>query len=130
MAAANSKGLNCNEDYYSFVYKAPIFRGDNFDFWKDKLESFFLGFDEDLWEIVLNGYIHPTNEEGMKIKRRDMSELQRKDFQNHHKARTILLGTISFDEYEKIPRKESAHDILESLNVPLKKNFVKKIKLI
>lgn len=115
MAAANSSGLNFNKNYYSFIYKAPIWKGDNFYFWKDKLESYFLGFDEDLWETVLNGYIHPTNKEGMKIGRKDMSELQRKDFQNHHKARAILLGTISLDEYEKIPHKESAHDILESL---------------
>lgn len=112
MAAANSKGL---KDYYSFVYKVPIFKGENFYFWKDELESYFLGFDEDLWEIVINGYIHPTNEDGMKIERRAMSELQRKDFQNHHKARTILLEAISYDDYEKIARKESAHDILESL---------------
>lgn len=115
MAAANFQGLNSYEDYYTFINKAPIFNGENFDFWKDKLESFFLGFDEDLRDTVINGYIHPTNGKGMKIDRRSMSESQKKDFQNHHKARIILLEAISYDEYEKITRRESAHDILKFL---------------
>ena len=80
MAAANSKGL---KDYYSFVYKAPAWKNENFYFWKDKLESYFLGFNEDLLEMILNEYTHPTNEVGSKIGRKDMNELQLKDFQNH-----------------------------------------------
>ena len=112
MAAANSKGL---KDCHSFIYKAPTWNGDNFYFWRDKLESYFLSFDEDIWEMVLNGYTHPTNEEGSKIARKDMNKLQLKYFQNHHKARTILLSIIPYDVYEKLKKRESAYDILESL---------------
>lgn len=112
MAAANSKGL---KDYYSFVYKAPAWKNENVYFWKDKLESYFLGFNEDLLEMILNGYTHPTNEVGSKIGRKYMNELQLKDFQNHHKARTILLDAIPYDVYEKLAKKESAYDLVESL---------------
>ena len=112
MAAANSLGL---KNHYSFIYKAPTWNGDNFYFWRDKLESYFLSFDEDIWEMVLNGYTHPTNEEGSKIARKDMNKLQLKDFQNHHKARTILLDAIPYDVYEKLAKKESAYDLVESL---------------
>ena len=112
MAAANSKGL---KDCYSFISKAPTWNGDNFYFWRDKLESYFLSFDEDIWEVMLNGYTHPTNEEGSKIARKDMNKLQLKDFQNHHKARTILLDAIPYDVYEKLAKKDSAYDLIESL---------------
>ena len=116
MAATNSLGL---KNHYSFIYKAPTWNGDNFYFWRDKLESYFLSFDEDIWEMVLNGYTHPTNEEGSKIARNDMNKLQLKDFQNHHKERTILLSIIPYDVYEKLTKRESAYDILESLKSSL-----------
>ena len=41
--------------------KPPVFDGEDFDYWKDRLESFFLGHDSDLWDIVLDGYTHPTD---------------------------------------------------------------------
>lgn len=126
MAAANLKGL---KDCYSFIYKAPTWEGDNFYFWRDKLESYFLSFDEDIWKIVLNGYTHPTNEEGLKIARKDMNEGQRKDFQNHHRARTILLDVIPYDEYEKITKKESAYDIIESLKNSLEEKSHEEIQV-
>ena len=123
MAAANSKGL---KDYYSFVYKAPAWKNENFYSWKDKLESYFLGFNEDLLEMILNGYTHPTNEVGSKIGRKDMNELQLKDFQNHHKARTILLDAIPYDVYEKLAKKDSAYDLVESLRSLQEEEFYEK----
>lgn len=117
MAAADDSGLNNNafEERDRITIKAPFFDGENFEYWKDKIESFFLGFDENLWDLVFDGYTHPTNDEGKKIDRKSMTELQKKKFQNHHKARTILLNAISYTEYEKITNRESAHDMFESL---------------
>lgn len=123
MAAAYLKGL---KDYYSFIYKAPAWKNDNFYFWRDKMESYFLGFNEDLWEMVIKGYIHPTNDEGLKITRKEMNDSQRRDFQNHHKARTILLDVIPYDVYEKITKKESAYDIVESLRSYLEEESCEK----
>lgn len=126
MAAANSLGL---KNHYSFIYKAPTWNGDNFYFWRDKLESCFLSFDEDIWEVMLNGYTHPTNEEGSKIARKDMNKLQLKDFQNHHIARTILLGIIPYDVYEKLTKRESAYDVLESLKNSLEEKSHEEIRV-
>lgn len=79
----------------------PMFDGETFDYWKDKIESFFLGYNADLWDLVINGYTHPTYDGGKKIDRKSMTEAQKKVFKNHHKARTILLNAISHTKYEK-----------------------------
>src|ERR1044072_9457971 len=46
-----------------------------------------------------------------------MTDVHKKTFKNHHKARTILLNAISYAEYEKITNKETAKSIFDSLQV-------------
>src|ERR1044072_2320621 len=46
-----------------------------------------------------------------------MSEDQKKLFKDHHKARTILLNALSYNEYEKITNKETAKSIFDSLQM-------------
>src|ERR1044072_5719878 len=107
---ANSS--ECKDNTYSA--KPPIFDGEKFDYWKDKIEIFFLGFDVYLWDMVIEGYEHPKDAEGKIVSRSQMTEAHNKKFQNHHKARTILLNTISYAEYEKITNKETAKSIFDS----------------
>src|ERR1044072_628448 len=98
----------------SYSAKPPIFDGERFDYWKDRIKSFFLGFDMELWEYVTDGYVAPVeNEVAIPLSR--MTEDQKKQFRNHHKARTILLNSISYSEYEKITDKETAKSIYDSL---------------
>src|ERR1044072_1763886 len=101
------------DNHYSA--KPPIFDGERFDYWKDRIESFFLGFDVDLCDLVIEGYEHPKDAEGKIVSRSQMTEAQKKKFLNHHKAITILLNTISYAEYEKITNKETAKSIFDSL---------------
>src|ERR1044072_1737511 len=95
----------------TYSAKPPIFDGEKFDYWKDRIERFFLGYDVDLWDIVVEGYEHPTDAEGKTISRSQMTDAQKKTFKDHHKARTILLNAISYAEYEKIADKETAKSI-------------------
>ena len=97
--------------------KPPMFDGENFDYWKDRIESFFLVYDADLWDLVVDGYSHPVDSEGKKVERNSMTEGQKKEFKNHHKARIILLNAISHTEYEKITNRDTAHDMFESLKM-------------
>src|SRR5580765_213999 len=98
----------------SYSAKPPIFYGERFDYWKDRIKSFFLGFDMELWEYVTDGYVAPVdNEVAIPLSR--MNEDQKKQFRNHHKSRTILLNSISYLEYEKITNKETAKSIYDSL---------------
>ena len=50
--------------------------GEDFEYWKDRLESFFLGHDADLWDMVLDGYTHPEDKDGNKIDRKNMDKQQ------------------------------------------------------
>ena len=53
MAGNNSHFSNdTNEDRGRFSGKPPVFDGENFDYWKDRIESFFLAHDADLWDMV------------------------------------------------------------------------------
>src|SRR3954466_15610315 len=97
--------------------RPPVFDGENFEYWKDKLESYFLGLDGDLWDLLLDGYKHPVNATGVKLTRQEMNDDQKKLFRNHHKCRTVLLNAISHAEYEKISNRETAYDIYESLKM-------------
>src|SRR4051812_100946 len=81
---------------------SPVFDGENFEYWKDRLESYFLGLDGDLLDLLVDGYKHPVKASGVKVTRQEMSDDQKKQFKNHHKSRTILLNAISHSEYEKI----------------------------
>ncbi|XP_058768905.1 uncharacterized protein LOC131642702 [Vicia villosa] len=96
--------------------KPLVFDGENFEYWKDRIEISFLGQDPDLWDIVVDGYNHPEDT-GVKIARKNMTDKQKKEFKSHHKARTFLLSAISQAEYEKITNRDTTHDIFESLKM-------------
>ncbi|XP_050897918.1 uncharacterized protein LOC127104807 [Lathyrus oleraceus] len=101
----------------SYNSKPPVFDGENFDYWKDKIEIFFLGYDVDLWDTVTNGYEPPVSDVGIVITKSKMTYDQKRDFKNHHKVRTIMLNDISYNEYEKITNRETAKEILDSLKM-------------
>lgn len=121
--AATSSSTNTNtvsnsyEDRDRITTKPPIFYGENIYYWKDRIESFFLGYDADLWDLVIDGYSHPTNSEGKKVERKSMTEVQKNEFKNHHEARTIMLNAISHTKYEKITNRDTTHDMFESLKM-------------
>src|SRR4051812_38815585 len=91
--------------------RPPVFDGENFEYWKDKLESYFLGLDADLCDLLMDGYKHPVNAIGVKLTRQEMDDDQKKLF------KTVLLNAISHAEYEKISNRETAYDIYESLKM-------------
>jgi hypothetical protein len=85
---------NNHQDHYSI--KPSTFNADKFKYWKDRIESFFLGYDV-IWEMITNGYTLHVDANGVKLERSAMSDQQKKDSTNHYKARTILLNTISYN---------------------------------
>ena len=65
--------------------------------------------------MVIDGYTHPRDEYGQKIDRKRISDQQKRDFRNHHKARTILLSAFSYSEYDKISNRETTKNMFDSL---------------
>ena len=49
---------NISNDYHDdkdrISGKPPVFDRENFDYWKDRIESFFLAHDADLWDMVID----------------------------------------------------------------------------
>lgn len=95
--------------------KLPIFDGDRFDYWKDRIQSFFLGHDVNLWDMAVDGYVHLIDESDNKMEIRVMIDQQKKDYKNHHKVKTILLNSISYTEYEKITNRDTSKSIFDSM---------------
>lgn len=52
-----------------------------------------------------------------------MIDQQKKDYKNHHKARTILLNVISYSEYENITNRETFKSIFDSLKMTREGNM-------
>lgn len=94
-----------DRDHYNA--KPSIFDGYRFDYRKYITESFFLGHDVDLWDMVVDGYVHPVDTSGNKVERIMVTDQQKKDFKNHQKGRTILLNVISYTEYYKITNRDT-----------------------
>src|ERR1044072_752240 len=101
----------------NYSARSPIFDGEKFDYWKDRVESFFLGYDADIWDLVIEGYEQPKDAEGNIVSRSQMTDAQKKMFKDHYKARTILLNAISYAQYEKITNRETANFIFDSLEM-------------
>ena len=99
-----------DRDHYNA--KPLVFNGDRFDNRKDRIKIFFLDHDVDLWDMVVDGYIHPVDASGNKVERRVMIEQHKKDYKNRHKAMIILLNVI-----EKITNRDTAKSIFEYLKM-------------
>ena len=69
-APASTPSSSNYEERDRISTKPPIFDGQNFEYWKDRIESFFLGYDADLWDIVVDGYSPLVDRSGNKIERR------------------------------------------------------------
>lgn len=94
--------VNMNNDKYHCYAKPSIFDGEKLDYWKDRIKIFFIGYDDDIWDMVIYGYTNPTYIYDINIDRRKMNYQQKKDQKNYHRSITILLNLISYSEYEKI----------------------------
>ncbi|CAL2280264.1 unnamed protein product [Prunus armeniaca] len=84
--------------------RAPIFNGENFDFWQIKMKTIFCS--HELWDLVENGYKTPTKEaeELTEAERKLMRENLVKDA----RALGIIQGAISNQIFLRTATQESA----------------------
>lgn len=52
------------------IIKPPLFYGERFEYWKDKLKSFYISLDPEFWDIVEDDYEAPKDVIGVKISRK------------------------------------------------------------
>ncbi|KAI5332341.1 hypothetical protein L3X38_022470 [Prunus dulcis] len=91
--------------------RAPIFNGENFDFWQIKIKTIFRS--HELWEMVENGYKIPVKEDALtKAEKKLLREYTVKDA----RALGIIQGAVSDHIFPRIATQEStkvAWDILK-----------------
>jgi hypothetical protein len=56
---------NNDKDQYSI--KPPYFNGEKFEYWKDRIESFFLGYDADLSDAIIHVYTPHVDAYGVNV---------------------------------------------------------------
>ena len=76
MVEPTTSNIASDSNDKSYNVKPPIFDGEKFEYWKDRLESLFLGHDVDLWDMVVDGYVPPTDDTGKEIAKRAMTDQQ------------------------------------------------------
>ena len=84
--------------------RAPIFNGENFDFWQIKMKTIFRS--HELWDVVENGYKTPTKET------EELTEAERKLMRENlvkgTRALGIIQGAVSDQIFPLIATQESA----------------------
>lgn len=58
---------------FNFI-SPPRFNKDKFVYLKNRIKSFFLGQDADLWDMTLNSNTHPLDANGVRLERSKMNE--------------------------------------------------------
>ncbi|CAL8084875.1 unnamed protein product [Prunus armeniaca] len=84
--------------------RAPIFNGENFDFWQIKMKTIFRS--NDLWDIVENGYKTPKKEE--KELTKEERKLMRENVVKDARALGIIQGAVSDQFFPRIETQETA----------------------
>ncbi|KAK2435510.1 gag-protease polyprotein [Trifolium repens] len=100
--------------------KAPKFNGDasTFSWWKDRIYSHLIGFDDELWDLVEEGVTFQGLDEKGRLsveERKKFTPTDKKLYKKHHKVKDLLIGCITHDEYLKITDKSTAKSIYDSL---------------
>ena len=118
---------NVKDHHYA---KPPIFEGEKFDYWKDRIKSFFLGYDSYLCDMVMDSHTHYMDSNGIKLERNKMDKQHKKNNKNHYRPRTILLNVISYIGYGKITNRDSTNSKFDSLRMTHEEDEqVKKLRL-
>ncbi|KAM2039756.1 hypothetical protein ACFX1T_013168 [Malus domestica] len=105
--------------------RAPIFNGENFDFWQIKMKTIFHSYE--LWNMVESGYRAPTKEEELREAER---KLLRENVVKDARALGIIQGVVSDQIFLRIATQESAKaawDILKQEFVGDKQGYEQRL---
>ncbi|RDX96798.1 hypothetical protein CR513_20512, partial [Mucuna pruriens] len=78
--------------------KPPMFKGQNYDYWKQRMMTFFDACHIDMWDVVENDNYIPTNK-------------GRARYLLNSKARNFLMCALMESEYEKVHSCKSSKEM-------------------
>ena len=97
------------------VGRPPLFTGEKFDYWKDKIKAFIESNQLEIWDVIKAGYEAPVDAARVPIPRASWNAEQKKVYQINQKARHYLICAITPAEYEKCGKSTTAKEIWDSL---------------
>ena len=115
--------------------KAPRLANlDEYPHWKDRFEIHLNGVETNLWGMIENFYVRPINGNGETIPLGQLTDVQRKEYDNEKRAYAILTQCISkeiFHQFRQHKTTKALWDALEQRyegNASLKKIKAKTLK--
>nr|AAM18750.1 putative gag-pol polyprotein [Oryza sativa Japonica Group] len=90
-----------------FTTKPHVFDGSDFAYWCDKMQSYIMAEDYDVWQKVALPYVIPEQIDTIALKT---------EFNNNCKARNILLSGISRLDFNRVSHLKTANEIWNALN--------------
>jgi hypothetical protein len=95
-----------NEEKFH-VGKPPVFGGNNYDYWKKRMETHFKALASNLWRIVMEGYVilDPNNKSSDDDKNEELND----------RALSVLCKALALSEFNRVKGHEKANEIWEKL---------------
>lgn len=101
----------------SSTNKPPFFDGTEYPYWKTHMQLFIESSSYKLWDIIENGNIVYKDDAGEPIKKDQLTEAQRKDYQLNSKAKLFLLCALSKAQLDKVDGLATAKEVWEALGL-------------
>ena len=99
--------------------RPPLFNGDNYPYWKKRMENFIQSVDLDMWDIILDGpHVITTADEGGRLIEKPKAQYtdnDKKKVQLNHKAMNTLLCSLTEKEFSRVQLCENAKKVWDTL---------------
>ena len=97
------------------INRPPLFTGENYPFWKVRMQIFLESVDRRIWDAVVNGNVVNDVQEPNPFSQWTTDENRRAQYDV--KARNIISSALTLDEFYRISVCTSAKDMWEILRV-------------
>ena len=102
------------------INRPPLFTGENYAFWKVRMQIFMESIDSEIWETVTNGPLLPIvvikNLQESKPREQWNADDRRRS-QQDVRARNIISSALTVDEFYRISTCKTAQEMWETLRV-------------
>jgi len=100
--------------------RAPIFDGENYDYWKECISIHIQSVDMDVWDPVANGRFQPqvvANGVAQYKPKANWNDDDKKNVQYDLKARNILISSLGVNEYHSVSHCKTSKDMWDALEI-------------
>ena len=99
------------------INRPPLFTGENYAFWKVRMQIFIESIDCEIWDVIASGSPIPTNDLQEPKPRDKWTIEEKKRIQNDVKARNIIASALTVDEFYRVSVCKTAQEMWEVLRV-------------